>query len=483
MSEPTPADYRKLLIEALGSAPDANTTGPGLRTLFTPSSHRLALDPDVTVVRGARGTGKTFWAKALVDERLREIAAASYMMPRLRRTRVTTAFGLESEETGEPPFPYKRTREKLVADGATPDELWAAIVLMALNVPEIRRIEGWTDRVRWTRDNPEAYDAAIAAADRESRERGETRVLLFDALEHLHGVREQTDRLLSGLFRLALELRLTTGTLRAKIFVRPDMYENAPKMFPDASKLGANATDLEWSRENLYGLLFHQLGNHTTPEAGKFRTATGNWRQEEGRHVAPVDVIADRKRQEEVFITLAGPFMGTDRRKGHTYTWVPNHLQDGKGRVSPRTWLKALCKAAVLTGERHAGHPVPLHYDAIRESLSSAADSRVAELQDDIGWAALAVEQLENTQVPLQASAVHYAWHQGSLVSKVREQLKDERSGSGPRDLENPAALLEELIELGVMTRRSGEAIDLPDIYRLAFDISRKGGVPRMPVN
>ncbi|MEW2069079.1 hypothetical protein [Streptomyces sp. NPDC007346] len=44
-------------------------------------------------------------------------------------------------------------------------------------------------------------------------------------------------------------------------------------------------------------------------------------------------------------------------------------------------------------------------------------------------------------------------------------------------------ALLEELTELGVMTRRSGEAIDLPDIYRLVFDISRKRGVPRMPLS
>ncbi|MFC5958387.1 hypothetical protein ACFP51_29265 [Streptomyces pratens] len=483
MSEPTPADYRKLLIEALGAAPDANTTGPGLRTLFTPSSHRLALDPDVTVVRGARGTGKTFWAKALVDERLREIAAASYMMPRLRRTRVITAFGLGNEGTGEPPFPMKRTREKLVSDGVDPQDLWSAIVLMALDVPEVRSIDTWADRVRWARANPEAYDTAIIRADRHSRDRGETLVLLFDALDHLHGERGQADRLLSELFRLALELRLTTGTLRAKIFVRPDMYENAPKMFADASKLGANATDLEWSRENLYGLLFHQLGNHPTPEAEKFRAATGNWTDEDGRHVAPVDVVADRRRQEEVFITLAGPFMGTDRRKGHTYTWVPNHLQDGRGRVSPRTWLKALCKAAVLTGERHAGHPAPLHYEAIRQSLSFAAHNRVEELQDDIGWAALAVEQLENSQVPLQPSALYYAWHQGSLAAKVKEHLEDPRSGSGPRALDNPAAVLEELIELGVMTRRSGEAIDIPDIYRLAFDISRKGGVPRMPVN
>lgn len=482
MTEATPGEYRTLLIEALGRAPDADTNGPDFRTLFTPSSHRLALDPDVTVVRGARGTGKTVWAKALVDDRLRTVAADSYMMPRLNRTRVTTAFGPKGGDDAA--FPRKKTREKLVNDGAAPEDLWSAVILMALDVPEVRRIGAWPERIQWTRDNPEAYDSAIVRADRESRERGETRVLLFDALDHLHGERRQADRLLSALFQAALELRLTTGTLRAKIFVRPDMYENAPKMFADASKLGANATELTWSRENLYGLLFHQLGNHTSPEAKKFRVATGNWRAEgDGRYIAPVDVIADQKRQEEVFTTLAGQFMGTDRRKGHAYTWVPNHLQDGKGQVSPRTWLSTLCKAAKLTEDRYAGHAVPLHYDAIRDSLSFASKIRVEELQDDIGWAALAVEQLEEGQVPMQASAVHYAWHKGSLAAKVRAMLENESEGSGPRDIDDSAVLLHELIDLGVMTRRTDGAIDLPDIYRLAFDISRRGGVPRRPVN
>jgi hypothetical protein len=42
MSEPTVHDYRALLTQALGAPTDADTTGPDFRTLFTPSSHRLA---------------------------------------------------------------------------------------------------------------------------------------------------------------------------------------------------------------------------------------------------------------------------------------------------------------------------------------------------------------------------------------------------------------------------------------------------------
>jgi len=100
MSEPTTHDYRALLTQALAAPTDADTAGPDFRTLFTPSSHRLALDPDVTVVRGFRGTGKTFWAKALTDPELRRVAADAYMMPRLKRIEVRTGFG--TDRSGAP---------------------------------------------------------------------------------------------------------------------------------------------------------------------------------------------------------------------------------------------------------------------------------------------------------------------------------------------------------------------------------------------
>ncbi|WP_171109609.1 MULTISPECIES: hypothetical protein [unclassified Streptomyces] len=476
---PTTDEYRTLITRALGVALDADTDGPDLRRLFTPSSHRLALDPDVTVVRGARGTGKTYWAKALTDPELREVAARSYMMPRLRRVRVTTGF--TTGGGADTPYPGKRRIARLLREGADPEVFWCAVVMMALGVPEIASIPDWADRIRWAEENEDAYEDALRKADREARDSGETRVLLFDALDHLHADRKTADRLVSALFQVALELRLTTGALRAKIFVRPDMYDSAPKTFPDASKLGANAADLTWSRENLYGLLFHRLGNYPSAEAEKFRAQYGEWLvQSEGRFVAPVDLIADEKCQERAFVALAGPYMGTDRRKGHTFTWVPNHLQDGKGRVSPRTWLLALRTATDLTAERYATQQYPLHYEAIRESLHEASRVRVDELKEDIGWAATAIEQLEGERVPIEPSVVRQCWERGGLSEILRRMREDDDENSGPRAAaDDPIGLIEELVELGVLTERTSGALDLPDVYRLAFDIGRKGGVPR----
>ena len=45
-------------------------------------------------------------------------------------------------------------------------------------------------------------------------------------------------------------------------------------------------------------------------------------------------------------------------------------------------------------------------------------------------------------------------------------------------------ALIAELIEIGIITRRitrrATGRLDLPDVYRLAFGLGRKGGIPRL---
>ncbi|MCE7083045.1 hypothetical protein [Streptomyces sp. ST2-7A] len=41
--------------------------------------------------------------------------------------------------------------------------------------------------------------------------------------------------------------------------------------------------------------------------------------------------------------------------------------------------------------------------------------------------------------------------------------------------------LIDQLVDLGVMTRRAKGKIDLPDVYRIAFGPGRRGGVPRRP--
>ncbi len=476
--------YRTLLSAALSSAQDADTVRPSLSTLFTPDSHRLALDVDATVVRGGRGVGKTFWFRSLLDEALRSVAATEYRLDRLNHLDVSVGF---CADLAPKRYPGSAELRRLIDVGTDPYELWNAVLVTALGQPNLLRIDDWEDRVSWIRDHPGERDRTLAMADRQARSDGITKLILFDALEHTHSERRQADRLVSGILRLALELRLGSSNIRFKIFIRPDMFDGTLRHFPDASKLTSNAANLKWSITNLYGLFFHRLGNHPSEASAAFRSLYPGWSEpKQGRYLPPPSLRGDADVQREAFEAIAGPYMGANFRKGITYTWLPNHLMDGAEQVSPRSFLSALKQAVEETNENYAGHKLPIHHEGIRRGVQSASRTRVDEIGEDLPWVHIAIAPLEGQQVPVEESVILKLWHDNGLTDLLdREEQRiggsDELSiRTGPRYPDDYPRLIEELVELGVMRRRKDGRIDLPDVYRIAFAIGRKGGVPKV---
>lgn len=473
--------YRDLIQIALPTSTDADTVDPRPRTLFTPDSHRLALDPDVTVVRGARGVGKTIWFKALQIGELRSLAADDYQLNRLRTVEAMAGYGTELSTKA---YPGPKSIGRMLDEGIAPYDIWMSVLLNALGTAEIHDAATWPERVRWVRDHPDEQEEALAVADRRAVSDGVIRLILFDALDRLHTSRVRANELIEGILRLALELRTTTRNIRAKVFIRPDMFDSLRLHFPDASKLAANAADLTWSVTNLYGLFFHHLGNAESEYAETFRGETGRWRlAEDDRYSPPRGLMADQTVQQQVFIRVAGPWMGADRRKGHTYTWLPNHLADGIGQTSPRSFLQALITANEETRDKSAGHEYALHWDGIKRGVQSASKTRVAEVAEDLPWVRSAMRPLAGQQVPIDQDVVTDRWREVGLaetLSAAEAELDDERVRTGPRNARDYDEIIAELIEIGIISRRATGRLDLPDVYRLAFGLGRRGGVPRI---
>lgn len=479
MNALTALEYRSLLQSALPKAQDADTAPPDLRTLFTPGPHRLALDPDVTLVKGARGAGKTVWFRSLQDPELRGMAADAYRLPRLRRTIPLAGYGSELQPGR---YPGPAAFEDLVSSGVETDLIWSTVLLTSLGVSELQNIEQWAGRTNWVRDHPDARDRALADADKKAEAEGELYLLLFDALERMHSDRRVVDRLVAGILKLALDLRTRTRNLRAKVFIRLDMLTDDVLAFPDASKLDANSANLEWSAHNLYGLLFHLLGNANDPAAESFRAITPDWGTNGGRFVPPSELSGDVARQREVFSWVAGLHMGTNHRKGLTYIWLPNHLKDGLGQVSPRTFLTALARANEITSTRFAGHNLALHWDGIRQGVQAASQVRVREITEDMPWVATAVSPLHGLQVPVERGSILERWAEHRLVDLLTRAASRSAAEirTGPRYPDDYLGLIDELIQVGVISRRTDGRLDLPDVYRVAFGLGRKGGVPRV---
>jgi len=472
-------DYRELLAKAVPAATDADTEEPRPETFFTPHQHRRALDANVSIVQGGRGVGKTWWFRALQDDQLRKVAIQRYALPELDRVDCLPGFGTLRTNDYPGPRMLHRLVEQLQFD---PEDIWTAVALHGFGFAKVSALDGWEARTRWVQDHPDAVEDALFELDKSRGASRRVGLLLFDALDRLNSDRAIADRLTNGLLRLALTLRTSTRNLRAKLFIRHDMFESAGGEFPDASKLTNNMVVLEWDAESLYSLLFHLMCTADTDLRKQFAAEAG-WH--EGKEGSAEELTP-------VLHLIASEYMGKNYRKGRTYSWIPKHLADGHGQASPRSFLSALGQANERSKQTYANHERALHWDAIREGVQHASEIRVREVAEDTPWVKRALAPLRGQQVPIEVRAVQDLWNQadlggllkaetartGDLVASESDQSEnDTLVPTGPTD-PAPDRLILDLKDHGIFTERADGRLDLPDVYRIAFGVGRKGGVP-----
>ena len=194
----------------------------------------------------------------------------------------------------------------------------------------------------------------------------------------------------------------------------------------------ASVLELSWPRHELYGLLWHLLGNAERPPA-----ALNDLIGEEHSNSAtasscdtwqvPTSFVFDDARQREAFHTIAGPWMGADRRRGFPYTWIPNHLGDTEGKVSPRSFVTALRTAAEDSRQTHPQHDYALHYDSIKRGVQKASGIRVAELREDYPWVDRLLEDLQGRTVPCPFKDIQSRWVDRQSLTRCARRSRRRR--------------------------------------------------------
>lgn len=421
--------------------------------VYVPSNHLRALELDAMLVTGMRGAGKSFWWLVLQDDLIRRTLLD-------REVSVSVGFGQTPGES----WPGRDELEQILAAGSSPRLIWKAIVLRQV-ARDAADFSDWRRWVQWVEANPSPVAAHLRDFDACLQREGRSHLVLFDALDRTAGTSDKRELLFSGLLQLVLELR-GFRALRAKVFARPDMLEGAKvRGFPDASKVLASGVRLDWRTLDLYGLLFQYLGNAGDEAAAlAFRQLAGR----SGPNVppripwqVPKPLRDDEALQRTVFTAIAGPYMGTDKRRGQTYAWVPNHLADGLQYVSPRSFLAAIGRAA----REPSKHAYTLHWTGLQEGVRTASKIRVDEIQEDLPWAHEAMRMLEDLVVPCARGRILNAWQKGGLFGQQSSDLP-----------EVPEAVLTELGRTGILKVLPDGRINIPDVYRLGFGLRRKGG-------
>lgn len=448
---------------------------------YVPPSHARALDPEATLVEGIRGAGKSFWWAQLAREDHREFIQAAF--PEVRfdsRLKVARGFGTGLKTTEAPSADVLAQ----LSEKYRPRSIWRAVLAFHAGFGgEFANLNRWPDRVQWIQSNPEDFDELLDRADQTLDEKGETLLVLFDALDRLAENWAQINPLAKALLQVALDAR-STRRIRFKVFLRPDILQDqAITGFPDFSKLLAHKAALDWRRADLYALLFQCLAN--TEQGGPtFRNLvkemSGVTLSKKGTGwVLPPSLRSDESLQEATFIALAGNAMGSSTKRGKPYTWLVNHLQDGLNQVSPRSFFAALTTAADETPDEFR---LAIDYRAIQTGVQKASQIRVQEITgEDYPWVQLVMAPLYGKlTVPCEPKEFEKIWKQQNTLVDLEEKLKAGKAAVKlpPQNLDLGAAgILRDLELLGIVQRLMDQRVQMPDVYRIAFGLGRRGGV------
>jgi len=461
-----------------------------LKNFLPIADYRLALEPNTLLILGGRGVGKTELFRLLAIPSGRESLVESLKirsLPDLSKTTWIAGFGRTGKT--EQRFPIPETVERQM-DKATNIEwrsFWIGLILGGLLQQEnfkfkdflIEQIE--TEIANILRDdlsllsiwqpmvnkNMEKLNSVLDKLDQKLIEADDWLFITYDELDRLVASYTALASPIRELLALWLDRSRRWDRIRPKIFLRTDLFRQDFLSFPDASKLAAHQIRLEWKHSWLYQLLVKRLAN------------SGNEMTEYLQNIAGLIIenqtglgwtaTSNEKLFEELIEMMIGKYMGPNPKKGITYRWIPNHLQDAGGRIAPRSFLKLFALAA----KRRIQQPSIVEQNELLQpsdlqgALMDTSEDRIRELQEEYPW----LESLKTSLIGLTAPMPKEIF-----LDRVKSTTW---SPEKQPPVTNPEGILQYLLQLGIVESRSDGRINMPEIYLYGFQVKRSGGVKR----
>lgn len=456
------------------------------------AEHVKAFDPDVVLVLGDRGTGKSELFNAVFQHQLigalaRHAPGSRLPPPEANRTVWVQAYPVRKD------FPDALGLQRCLGTDDTPAtalKLWFAYLVRIL-APHLdqRAQRELADVLRPPGGSPgevlrafeAAQDAPLLALDRLDEKLGQEDRWIFagyDELDTVGGFEWQAMVLaIRGLIAFWAGYSRRWRRLRAKIFLRTDLYRrHAGVGGADLAKLAANRAELTWSDRNLLTMLVKRIANTSGELLAYCRGGRARIRFE--RPPDPeLGYIPDLREAEDarpLIHRMVGPFMGPDSRKGRTERWILDHIRDDRGHAPPRALVRLFESAARKERDKpRARPPRLLHPISLRQALDDVSHDHVEQaINNEWPWFHGVRQRTRESLVP---------WDRREIEERL--QWDWDQSWSQGQTIRPPVAtpgeLVEYLLELGVFQERRDGRINVTDIYLFGLHLRRKGGVKR----
>lgn len=477
----------KALRDAISSIPadvsnDAvGEYAPKLQDIFAPETHAAALAPGVPIVVGSRGAGKSFWSGVLGQKETRQAAAKAY--PNLGLDRVQVGFGFTGAVGGSEGV----TPEMLnsyVGTNATPEEakgFWWATILRAAIKGAGETPLSFKEAVSMALDWEER-NKVLDRLEKNYQNKNLTFLVVYDALDTVATTWSRRRLLTEALLEVVWAMR-AYRRIKVKLFLRPDQIDDDALRFVELPKLRTGAVLLKWSGADLYGLLYSRLIlSRIDPTKNAFdqllRSLNIPSANQEMILARQWSLAHDIENQSRVMAVLASPFMADGPngfKKGKTYDWPIEHLADAFSEVTPRSFLGLMIEASKFGG---VPEDRAITSEGIRHGLRAASKARVDQLHQEFLWIKGVLAPLAGLLLPQAEEEVFNAWRKTNTLTQLITDAKDNKylppfeikKSNSERDI------FLALDRIGVMFSRKDGRLDMPDLFRVAAKLLKKGG-------
>ena len=153
--------------------------------------------------------------------------------------------------------------------------------------------------------------------------------------------------------------------------------------------------------------------------------------------------------------------------------------EDGNDQVTPRSFLKLFNVAAAFPDLPNG---IVLSPAAIRNGLREASKVRLDQLDLEYRWVKRALAPLSGLQVPSKPSEVYRRWNASKTMERIMTAATDPHDPFLPpfparSSGDQHERLANQMKIIGVIAFREDGRIDMPDLFRVAARMLKKGGV------
>lgn len=482
----TPADKKSILQSIEGifpfgtpSAENEFNSFEDLKNNFYPlKEYKYIFDPSKFLITGSKGSGKTALFKVLKCKKYAEVMAKYIGIPAAGIMSTTWMVGLDHT----PEFPG---RDHFRGIGKTQNPEYYSIYWKILAVRILKdmirhyginnyaylediiscKYSMMIEYIQKYQNMNEELSELLGELNAHLEKEGKTVIITYDYLDCID--REFRRGLISELIAFWAENNLRYKNLRAKIFLRNDIFKNEV-MLTDKIKLNNYRSNIEWTYDYLLAMLWKRM----TEADSSLKLLMKEALEKEGYSLSESELVGIMPKPGEemnkiMLNVLVGEKMGKGN-KAYTYNWIIYRLSDTNNKIVPRSLIKLFSSAAY-----HELNDIDIgHKDGIKilkpksleNSVKEVSEDRVTDMSDEYPEYGQVFEKLGNycSIFPTDENTLRSALVKCGIEEN---QLK---------------TVINHLIEIGILKEYQKKKSDpvryhIPDIYLKGMNLKRKG--------